>query len=523
MKGGRPISTLLPLFIRIYLVLLLLGIALAGPQPQSWFALGLLGAQALALYRSIPPLADVGFIICTMLLAPLGLATFTTDYLAAILLLPGVVPVFYRLRDLSIYQVARPFELGMRSTSTLNSLAILFIASGILGVIASSRTTMFIAALLFLALTGLIAYIYGLWRKNQVTLESMTLRVIVGDQCNGRLVVKNDGRFSVRGILSFSEDWLQLSDSEISIAPGTFQELELLARPTLSGPANPAVQLMLSDAWGLTWKGINAQPLQFNVIPKAVYSAWMARRFLEGVGDTYSRPARTQGQQARGVEFVRTREYQPGDRLKDIAWRHTQKFQQLIVKEHLESYPRSAAVLVNLVCSDEDEADWLASSTVNIALTAAVQDVPSSILLYDQERLVSSSGLLHPNDALKHALTLSQQLVIGKPRTRTLAPPNFSALTRAADRSNSRGELREFMRLEKKNLNTLANQHPLRLASARLITTVPRPATLIMVSHWNHDAEALAVMLHRLMSQGYRVIDLRHRSRWSSSSSNLTW
>jgi uncharacterized protein (DUF58 family) len=133
----------------------------------------------------------------------------------------------------------------------------------------------------------------------------------------------------------------------------------------------------------------------------------------------------------RGVEYLRHRQYQPGDRLKDLDWRHTAKFREPIVKEYSEPQAGGTIILMNLIAGDAEEADWLGYHLVTSALTIAQQDMPSVLAAYDHQEAVLVTGPLHPREILKHALRVSDEIALVNREERLLAPPNLLRLRRS--------------------------------------------------------------------------------------------
>jgi hypothetical protein len=124
-------------------------------------------------------------------------------------------------------------------------------------------------------------------------------------------------------------------------------------------------------------------------------------------------------------------------------------------------------------------------------------------------------GPTHSRETLKHALRLSERLVRARPRARLLDPPDLHRLGRAAKALGGTGAngtadsgLGALLAREIESLRDLASGHPLNSTLERVLAGGTTPATLTVVSLWNHDAEALSVILPVLQSRGCRVIDL---------------
>jgi uncharacterized protein (DUF58 family) len=515
-RAETTTRTLNSTLFRSYLVLMLLAAVLAGPSPQLWIALVLLVVQGLMLYWPLPPRIDLPLTLAAILLAPLGLATLVGPFIAAALVLPGLPLLDVQLQHLAAPRNAPPFREGRRSSPTLNSVAITVLAVGLLGLMAGSATTLLVAAALLLGLVTRLGYILVTAGNMPVKAESVELRVLAGEDKRAKFHLQNEAPFSLRVALSSPIPWVRLLRQEIDIGAGAAEDIEVPVAPPLSGPTQPAIQALLLDPWGFLFWGIDIYPLRLHVIPRARYAAWLARRYLEQTGR--QQPVTTDAlSRIGGVEYFRHRQYQPGDRLKDLDWRHTAKFREPIVKEYSEPQGGGTIILINLVAGDAEEADWLGYHLVTSALTAAREGIPSALAAYNQEETVLVTGPLHPRETLKHALRVSGKIALVSRQERLLVPPNLLRLRRSVrnlrgNGSNGTGSaLGEMLQREIEALEELAEGHPLTSALRRGLRGSQPPVTITVISRWNHDAEALAVTLPRLQGQGYRVLDLRSR------------
>jgi hypothetical protein len=144
--------------------------------------------------------------------------------------------------------------------------------------------------------------------------------------------------------------------------------------------------------------------------------------------------------------------------------------------------------------------------------------LPSALAAYNHQEAVLVTGPLHPRETLKHALRVSGEIALVRREERLLAPPNLLRLRRSAQnlRGNGsggpRGTLGEVLQREIEALEDLARGHPLTSTLLSGLRGSPPPATITVISRWNHDAEALAVTLPRLQGQGYRVLEIGSRS-----------
>lgn len=499
---------------RSYLVVLLMVIGLAGPAPHVWIALALIALQALVLYWPFLPQIDFVLTLVTLLLASLGLATLIGPFLAVALVLPGMILLDARLQEIASIKEVPSFRRGRRSSPTFNSLATTALAVGMVGFLAASLTTLLIAATLLTGLLVRLGLVLAATRGMPAAAEPVRLRALASEERHITFFLRSKAPFSVRLFLFSPNAWLSLSMNEVEMRPGATVPVEVTVTPPLAGPICPDIQMMSLDPWGLLWWGTNLSPLILQVIPKARYAASLARRYLEQTGGQQAAATPTQLNRVRGVEYERLREYQPGDRLKDLDWRHTAKFRELVVREFSDPQRNEMIILLNLVASDAEEVDWLGYHVVTSALTAAREGIPSAIAAYDDQGEVLALGPLLPGEIVKHALRLSNQLTLSNRQERVLAPPNLLQLRRAvrslADARSNKGHsaFAQVLRREIETLEDLASRHPLTLTLRRVLRGSPPPAMITLISRWNHDAEALAVALPRLREQGYQIIDV---------------
>lgn len=134
------------------------------------------------------------------------------------------------------------------------------------------------------------------------------------------------------------------------------------------------------------------------VIPRATYADYLARQYLSGsktgrlplvssVGAVKSLYGLRQH-----IEFYGNRMYQPGDSIKNIDWKHSVKYNELVSPEFFEVQGQPMIMLVNLVAGSVDESDKLAYNIIAAALSLAQDGIPTAIAAYDDQ----ASGPVHP-------------------------------------------------------------------------------------------------------------------------------
>jgi hypothetical protein len=256
---------------------------------------------------------------------------------------------------------------------------------------------------------------------------------------------------------------------------------------------------------------------KLTVIPRATYATWLARRYLEeGAGalrgTALSSPITPFSERGgRGVEYHSSHPYSPGDRLKDIDWKHTARLREFIIKKFLDMPGQVAVVVVNLAAGDAEEADRMAYNLVTSVLALAVNSIPMALAAYNQREVVEATPLTAPNVMLRKVLQLIEETVWLEPAVRFLQPPDLRRLGRTQRELEGVGSepgqrLAAILGLEREAVQRATAQHPVALALRQTTSFVAPPAMIIAISSYNHDAEALSVTLARLEERGYRVL-----------------
>ena len=347
-------------------------------------------------------------------------------------------------------------------------------------------------------------------RRFPLRFEAQQVRILAGAEKSVSLLAQNDASLSVRIHLVASSPEVNLRQQIFELLKGQRRIVDGVVKPTLAGPRQPNLLAFALGPWGLMEAGALLTPLELHVIPRARYAAWLAGRFLEG-GQGHQ-PMSSTGLGAsllsrrRGVEFDHLREYQPGDSLRTVEWRHSLKFGELFVKDFLDPVSGEVIFLTNLTVDGEDQADELASMLVVSALSAARLGVPVTLLAYNSQTLVLALGPINSRDGLKEALRLSAQPTYGPTVVRMLQAPQVDRLRRWVAEIGPNGvsvqpSLGALLRLELQALEQAAGDHPIEQTVRRLLRREARGASIALMTWWNHDAEALAVALPRLRQE----------------------
>jgi hypothetical protein len=255
-----------------------------------------------------------------------------------------------------------------------------------------------------------------------------------------------------------------------------------------------------------------AEPLALHVIPRAKYAEWLAMKYLEqagtGSGENLVPEARAP---RRGTEYLDSRGYQPGDEMRNIDWKHTVKFNQLTVKEFIEAGGQTAIIGVNLSVADAEEADKLAFDLITTALTLAQEMVPTALAAYNHEQVVRTTAAGDPKDALKHSIALVNNIAQVELGQRFLQPANLSRLRRnlgilRGATSQPAQKLLSILDFEYRAIEKAAGGNPATAALLRSAERVTAPASVVLISRLNHDAEAVMVTTERLQRRGFNML-----------------
>jgi len=338
-------------------------------------------------------------------------------------------------------------------------------------------------------------------------------RVIAGTTADIILTIRSQSAVSLHNIVIPADPWVEVTPQRFTLNGGEI-ELKLTVTPPLAGPSQPQLQVSAVDPRGLLQVNQPLAPVTLLVIPRAKYAEWLALRYLEEAGNgaiAAASPPKAGRQRKRGVEYLESRTYYPGDPPKNIDWKHTLKLNRLIVKEFAETGGQAAIIAVNLSVADVEEADKIAFNLITTALTLAQEAIPTALAAYNHQRVILTTAALDPREALKQTLSLVKDITSEEFAQRRLQPPNLSKLKRDINQlrratSESAQRLLGLLDFEYQALEKAAKNHPASLALEKAAEQTPPPATIILISQLNHDAEALLVTTEKLSRRKFTTI-----------------
>jgi hypothetical protein len=347
--------------------------------------------------------------------------------------------------------------------------------------------------------------------------EPVELRVIAGREgiANVTLVT----RTKLNGILFIVSpyDWCKVTPNTFIPLNGNGITLRISVTPELSGPTAIKFTGYVIAPWGLIQVRFEIEPLILLVIPRAKYAEWLANKYLSGskpgtlplvssIGLTKPLYGLRQG-----VEYYGCRMYQPGDSLKNIDWKHSTKYNELVSKEFSEVQAQPVIVLINLVAGNDEEMDVLVYNILATAMSLAQDGISATLAVYNDKDVVLVTQSLVSNNLITSAMLVVSDTVIKPASRKYLAPPDITRLRANISRlgrteNQSARTLRELLQLEYKNLSNNTILHPCRRAFTRVMSRTNQQSTVVILSNRNHDAEALALISSNLTEKGSTVI-----------------
>jgi hypothetical protein len=249
------------------------------------------------------------------------------------------------------------------------------------------------------------------------------------------------------------------------------------------------------------------------------FGAWLARKYLaEG------RPGRLPIVSnvaalkplyglRRGVEYYGSRPYEAGDSVKNIDWKHTGVYGEIIVKGFGEYQGQPAVVLANLAVGSAEEADQIAYKIIVTALSLAGESIPAALAAYDHQGVRLTTAPLGPRQLVLKSLQIAMETVAVTNPERYLSPPNVARLRADAQRvrsgkSEASRVLARLLHIENENLRGSARRNPATSALQSALAKADRQSNIVVISERNHDAEALAFDTFSYTRKGHAVISV---------------
>jgi hypothetical protein len=510
----------------VYLALILL--AMAGIFPEKGISYSVLAALlALALIffivRPRPSRYNISLDMALLFLTPLMLSTplenltgFTSTVagiIAIALTLPAFYLLDYHLRENSVNSLTAASG-RRRPTIIFLSLAISSLGMMLLAPVVNRPVLLFTGIAFLMYLLGALAWILLKIPHPAFTVTAVPKRIVAGTAGDLFLEINSRATVPLHAFLSPTVPWAKAAPHQAVLKKGA-NRFALNFIPPLAGQSRPGLMVSAIDPRGLFLVNESVEPVELHVIPRAQYAAWLARKYL---AQTYSGsstladiPVKSKLNAKRGTEYRESRDYRPGDTLRDIDWKHTLKLSQLIVREYQEAGEQGAIIAVNLAVTDEETRDKLAFNLITVALTLAREKIPIALAAYNHLTVVHTTRVIEPAAALVQALSLTAQIAIVEFSGRLLEATDIAKIRRNIKqlrqvKTESAQRLLDFLDFEHRSTEEVAHKNPATRALAAVTHDTPAPAMIFLISQFNHDTEAILVNAEKLALKNYNVL-----------------
>jgi hypothetical protein len=436
------------------------------------------------------------------------------DLGALLLILPLILMIGPLLRENARHDIVKDIRKPVTITMPAVTLLSVSFAMILIGIILPSISLFFTALLLFLYLATALGYALKITAGSALSTAPLKERMFSGDTRRTRFEVKANGPFRLYAAIIPEASWIEVAERCIEISE-TPTPVEVAFTPPLSGPASPAFCMAFSDLWGLVRSSTILQPLKLDVIPRSKYARHLAQKFLSGTGAGTAPeailPLATSIRRSRGMEYLSSRDYQPGDRLKDIDFKHSLKLGRTISKDFSSTGGMTCILLANLSAPSEQAADTITYTLICSALTLAYESIPTALALYNRIGVLEITAVRNPRDILRRVLAITPDIDIIPATPRHLASPEIKRLKHNIDllsQSSSpvASRLIELLNYQFDTFKLNAADHPATIALNRMLLTVKAPALILLASPPDEDIEAWAVLYDRLLHSNFEVI-----------------
>lgn len=504
--------------LRVYAAIALIVAAVFSPAASSVAPILLLVWHLYLWWR--PPKPTLRLLTDFFLLFAIALSL--TTRLGPFMSLPVSLPML-ALVTLDLQEAAAsPMRLdsGFRRSPTRIGVALPAMAVAALGVswLLGSVPLLLTSAVAIAYLGVLFAVVLRRLPGKPVEEIQVHQRIVAGTR--SEVEMRLTSKTTIGGMVSLESPypWLKVSPNSLPLREKTLA-VKMALSPPLSGPSLIRIHGRATDRWGLIQVRFDLEPVQLHVVPRARYAAWLARKYLSesrpGSLPIVSNVAALKPLYGlrRGLEYYGSRPYEAGDSIKNIDWKHTRIYREIIVKGFGEYHGQPAVVLANLAVGNAEEADQIAYKIIVTALSLARESIPAALAAYDHKAVRMTTALLGPKQLVVQALGLAMETVTVSNPERHLGAPNVARLranimrTRSGKSEASR-VLAQLLQIEYRNLDADARHHPATSALQSALAKAGSQSSILVISQRNHDAEALAFDSFSYARRGLAVISI---------------
>jgi len=381
---------------------------------------------------------------------------------------------------------------------------------------AAAQPAVWGAGLILLIFVGaLIGLAWARIPSEFVTTQPPAIRILARDTIEFDSMLRSTAGIPIGLLLEEGQRWVRVAPRALSVDHAEVG-VRVRATPSLAGPSGVEVTAVAVDPWGLTAVRSRVVLGALTVVPRARYAAWLARRFLEQMepGVTVAAAIEPTAQHAiarRGIEYYGSRDYQPGDLLRDVMWKHTLKLHQLVIKDRREDLGEGVILTADLHAKNLEDADGRAFVLLMAAMTLAREGIPVAFAAYTPAEVVRVTRLLSPRDAVFTALELIEKMQTSPLPRRVLRPAAVMRLRRNIARLTNAGSpqalrLGRLLALEYRGIEERARTHPAAVALTQAAEMVRPPAAIVVLSPAGDHEDVIQFVVERLAARGFRRI-----------------
>jgi hypothetical protein len=437
-------------------------------------------------------------------------------YLALLPSLPLLAAIYDELAKSALDVTFRDYHRGNTLSPLARAVGGVILGSLIISAILGNAVLTIAADILMFFLLVLLFLTWLDFPENAVEYQQQQRRIIAGRKERARIKISPRSHRGGQLFFRSEQAWVKVLTQRLSFQKSEM-ELDLALTPGLSGPAEVKIVGYAIDRLGLLQVRFQMEPVKVLVIPRARYARWLAQKYINGTGPgnlsliSIFSPSEGSSGLREGIEYYGSRLYQPGDSLKNIDWKHTCKYNELITMEFSEFQGKPAILLVNLSAGSIEEADKLAYNFIITALSLGHENIPAALAVYNQDKVVFVSEMLSAQALLIRSLQLVKEIAVLPFPTRYLETANIFRLQANMRRVSQIGgapasTLKQLLQAEYTNIKQAALINPCTQALSVVMSKIKEPSSIVAISLRNHDAEALSFHDYRLSHQGNAII-----------------
>lgn len=283
-----------------------------------------------------------------------------------------------------------------RGWKFITVIAVLAISSLLFSDLLLTATCIVLLAVIAVALVNLVMRIRRA-RETRIEPAKLEISVKAGERSELLFKVYTEAPFIIRSY----ERWLSFDPENVEFREGI---LKIIVSSPRSGLYELSrLKASVLDLFGFLEAEIMIPlTLRVKVYPRVLPWIMEALRLVGeatvGFGEV---PGRRKGH---GLEYLWSREYQPGDPFMFIDWKATARLQEVIVKEFLEEGYGAVEIIYDVRAHGPVSKDECSAYFLSAVVSASRSGLPISVVIKNGEDVIISRENMNPVEALKLAL-----------------------------------------------------------------------------------------------------------------------